>query len=466
MFTRLKVNRTETRGTRTDNINMSEIFKPHEECPHPRTVLIEGTPGMGKTTYCKKIVYDWATGKQEAEDGLPRFEIVLLLQCRDIKSDLWETIDDQILPVGVGEDVRERFFDYIRQNQSNVLLILDGLDDVPPSKLPVFTEIIQGRKELPKCHVIATAQLEAGMKVRRYFDTRLEIEGFIEEDARKFIFKYFSDINLAKVLMSEVRRDKNLRDMVANPLNTLLLCVIFEDYRGIFPESRGQLYEEIIRCILRRYRAKKGLPETSKDLIEVYGAQLKHLGRIALNGLLEDYRDFEESELKSHADELPEFGFLSVQAGGSKLRPRRHYSFRHKSFQEFFAAFYLCSQLLNEEISVDSIVTNRRYFHGLNEVILFLFGMLAARKREATIALVKTATTKLNQKVKTDGVGILCVLQGCIKECSKDQRKLVTEMADIFGSVLKPESPSRASLAESLKQWMEGKDNIEGGMLS
>ena len=36
-------------------------------------------------------------------------------------------------------------------------------------------------------------------------------------------------------------------------------------------------------------------------------------------------------------------------------------------------------------------------------------------------------------------------------------------MADIFGSVLKPES---YSLAESLEQWMEGKDNIEGGMAS
>ena len=39
-------------------------------------------------------------------------------------------------------------------------------------------------------------------------------------------------------------------------------------------------------------------------------------------------------------------------------------------------------------------------------------------------------------------------------------------MADIFGSVLKPESPYLASLAESLEQWMEGKDNVDGGMLS
>ena len=68
--------------------NISTIFKPHDECSKPRTVLIEGKPGIGKTTYCKKLVYDWATGKQEEEDLFPRFETVLFLKCRDIKSDL------------------------------------------------------------------------------------------------------------------------------------------------------------------------------------------------------------------------------------------------------------------------------------------------------------------------------------------------------------------------------------------
>ena len=37
--------------------------RPTEECSAPRTVLIEGEPGMGKTTYFKKYAYDWATQK-------------------------------------------------------------------------------------------------------------------------------------------------------------------------------------------------------------------------------------------------------------------------------------------------------------------------------------------------------------------------------------------------------------------
>ena len=462
------VRREKTRGTATDNIvNMSGIFKPHEECQQPRTVLLEGKPGMGKTTYCIKMVYDWATGKQEAEDCFPQFETVLFLKCRDMRStDLWEAIDDQLLSLDVEEDVRERFFSFIRQNQSNILLVLDGLDEVPASKLPVFKEIIQGRV-LPKCRLLVTAQHMAGVKVRNYFDTLLQIEGFTKEDVREFIFKHFKDNkNLAEKLVSKLENDENLSDMAANPLNTVLLCLICEKFEGIFPKSRAQLYVEIIQCSLRSYRNKKELPETYKDVFEVYGAELKHLGQIALNGLLEDKMDFEERELRSHADELPGFGFLSAQTRISILRPHLHYSFRHRSFQEWFAAFYLCSQLINKEISVDSIVADRRYFHGLKEVILFVFGMLTDQDEETAIALIKAATTKLDQEVETDGDGILFVLLECIKECSKDQGKLQTEMANVFGSVLKLETPSLASLAVSLKQWKEDKDKIEGGMLN
>ena len=63
MFTRLKIlGKEKTQGVLTDEItNMTAIFKAHPECQSPRTALIEGDPGMGKTTYCQKLAYDWAT---------------------------------------------------------------------------------------------------------------------------------------------------------------------------------------------------------------------------------------------------------------------------------------------------------------------------------------------------------------------------------------------------------------------
>ena len=419
---------------------MSEILKPHEECEKPRTVLIEGKPGMGKTTYCKKLVFDWATGKQETEDCFPNFQIVLFIKCRDVKSDLWEAIDDQILPRDVDEDTRERFFDFIRENQSDVLLVLDGLDEVPEEKLPMFAEIIQGRI-LPNCRVVATARNEAGIKVRKYCDTLLEVEGFTKGDVETFIFKYFETIyreDLAKKLMKELEDDENLIDMAANPLNTALLCLVCEEFEGVFPESRTMLYMEIIQCVLRRYRAKKELPENGDDLVELYENQLKHLGSIALKGLLEDNLDFDEKEFGKHAaSDLPGIGFLSVQPGGSKLRPTRRYSFLHKSFQEFFAGFYLCCQLISKEISTDSIAADRRYRHQPKEVLLFTCGMLAARCEETAVALIRSIATQLNQEVNEDIADYLIVVLECINECKNDISNFKVKLAHAFGTFLK-----------------------------
>ena len=196
IFTRLKmVKRTKTRGTSTsDIVKMSAIFQPHEECPKPRTVLIEGNRGMGKKTYRNKLAYDWAMEEGEEEDCFPELQVVLLLKCRDIKSDLWEAIEGQLLPREIQKEERENFFEFIRRNQSNVLLGLDGLDELPSINLAACSEVIQGRM-LPTCHLVVIVRHEAGITVRKFCDTLQEIEGFTKEDAGNFIFKYFKTMN-------------------------------------------------------------------------------------------------------------------------------------------------------------------------------------------------------------------------------------------------------------------------------
>ena len=445
IYTRLKViYRKKTRGTATDRVvTMSEIFNQHEECEEPRVVLIEGKPGMGKTTYCKKVVFDWASGKHATGNCFANIVIVLLIKCRDVQSGLWEAIEDQLLPREVGEDQRERFFDFIRHNQSNVLLVLDGLDEVSEKKLPMFSEIIQGRV-LPNCRVVATARHEAGVKVRKYCDTLLEVEGFTEEDVQSFIRKYFkAEPNLAEQLIAHLYIDRKLYEILTNPLNTALLCLVYEDLKGIFPESRTKLYMEIVECVLRRYRTKQQLPENGEDLVDLYESQLKHLGWIALKGLLEDILDFDEKELGKHKErDLPEFGFLSVQPGGSKLRPTRRYGFLHKTFQEFLAAFYLSCQLLKKEISTNSIATDRRYRHQLKEVLLFTFGLLAEQCEETAANLLESITTQLNEEEEK---GVTVLLE-CVKECKKENKNLVEKLASAFGASLQIETVAISGL--------------------
>ena len=438
IYTRLRMVSREKKARATAQqrvVETTEIFKPHEECKQPRKVLIEGKPGMGKTTYCNKVAYDWAINIKSEGDCFPEFEMVLLLKCRDveIESDLWEAIDDQLLPGEIHRKEREKFFECIRQNQSKVLLILDGLDELPSSKLPEFTDIIQG-KILPLCHLVVTARHEAGIPMRKVCDTLLEIEGFTYQDSEEFIHKYFAGKeDLAEKLLDEIENEERLQEMTANPLNTALLCLLCEDFQGILPESRTQLYSEIVQCVLIRYRKKRGLPVENEDLIEINKDHLKLLGLIALNGLYEDNMYFEDKKLSSENADLPEFGFLSAQPGSSKRRPCLCYGFTHKSFQEFFAGYYLCCQLVSEEISPFTLVNDTRYFHELREVLKFTCGLLAVRSEESTVSLILCIANEVNED---DEGKCLPVALECIKECKIENRYFHIELARTFGLFL------------------------------
>ena len=401
IFTRLKISgREKTQGLLTDEItNMTAVFKAHTECLSPRTILIEGDPGMGKTTYCQKLAYDWATKKDEWDPSFPEIEVLLLLKCNEIQSNIWEAIDDQILPEEMEDQAKECFFKFIRENQSKVLLVLDGLDEVDPSNLKVLSSLIQG-KELSGCYIVVTSRHEAGSKVRRYCDTLWEIEGFTKKDAESFILKYFKNINkehLAWKLIESIwdapfpfasQQERDLSELTKNPLNTALLCVICEDFEGVFPASRTELYTEIVLCVLRRYEQKQGLASKNEDLMTVYKKELIDLGRMALESLLKGELYFEEHKSDGGLIVLSKFGFLSLQAGGSKRKVVVRYAFLHKSFQEFFAGFYLAYKLIEGEIECQSMVTDQRYENELYQVFLFTIGILVSTSEKTAQSLV------------------------------------------------------------------------------
>ena len=432
-------NKEKTRGKVTKKIvEMSAIFQPHEECTSPRIILIEGDPGMGKTTYCNKLAFDWATGK--AGGHFLGFKLVLLMRCCDINSNLEDAIATQVLPSDVKEPEREKFFDFIKHNQSNILLVLDGLDELPSGKLPELLKIIQGRSKIfHGCPLVVTARHEAGIEVTKYCDTLLEIEGFTAADASEFIKKFFKGegeqgAKMAQKLLDKLNEDKSLTDLIANPLNTALICLLCEYSEGKLPESKTDLYRDIVEYVLGRYKKKKNLPETSKDVIEEHKSQLKQLGLIAWKALLENKKFFDKNQLESHTD-LPEFGFLSWQRGSSGRRPCPQYSFLHKSFQEWFASFYLCVQLLSGETSPEDLAADERYFSehaDLKQVLLFTSGILAEESEDKAMALIQSLAAHIDKGKYEKFV----VAVECIKECKKEGSNFHLDLARTFGKFL------------------------------
>ena len=431
IFTRLKiVSKEKTRGVLTDDItDMTAIFKPHVECQRPRTVLIEGDPGMGKSTYCQKLAYDWATKQTEFDPSFPDIDVLLLLKCHEVKSSIWKAIDDQILPAEIDDQARECFFKFVRENQSKVMLVLDGLDEMDSTEMKRIYDLVEG-KELSGCHVILTSRHEVGSKLRRYCDSLWEIVGFTAEDANSFIRTYFKNISredLRENLVKKIRYSDELRNLSKNPLNVTLLCVLCEDLEGVFPTSRTELYTEIVLCVLRRYEKKQGLSSKSEDLMSIYRDDLVHLGRVALHSLRKGELYFEEHESGSTSIALSKFGFLSLQASGCKRKAVVRYAFLHKSFQEFFSGFYLACQILDGGIDCVSVVKDERFQDELKEAFLFMFGTLASMSKETAESVIKIIAENINlidHHCREDICELFYLALGCILECISLSRTL------------------------------------------
>ena len=387
-------------------VHMYEIFKPARKGEKgARMVLVEGNPGIGKTTFCLKIASDWAKKLVPVEFHFPMFQLLFLLKCCDIHEDtkdIVQAIDEQLLNDDINN--KEEFLDYIRdgKNQDKILLILDGLDELPKKSKKVLDRLFR-RKVFSRCFILATSREEKGIDVRRRydFDTLLQIKGFTSEDATDYIRKHFKSVdpqNLSKGerLIEAVETNTYLNALRSNPLNLLLLCVVFEDFEGELPSNRTKLYQIIFRCLLRRYCSRNGLNvhrNVDKALEDQFKESLLVLGELAWNCLREDRRSFSEEELdklehsRTHVRRFPaiKLGLVFMEASSRPSQePRHQCHFLHKTFQEFLAAFYLANQLSRRQLNLTdhSVFRKESMLGRYKEVFFFLAGILG---REGTV---------------------------------------------------------------------------------
>ena len=371
-------------------VNMFDIFKTLNKGDNSM-VLVEGSPGIGKTTFCLKISHDWANQKIPSESAFPVFKLLLLLKCRDICGDVMDAIVDQLLPME--GKVKEKLVDYIKDvhNQENILVILDGLDELPEAGESHVDKLLR-RRMLPFCYVLATSRQEKGIEVRQAvdFDVLLQIEGFTEVDSFEYIRKHFSHLGLDHVakgerLIQSIRENTFLHALPSNPLNLLLLCVVFEDYEGNLPSSRTELYHIIVGCLLRRYCAKNNVKAAADDkaLEEQFKDSLLALGQLAWRCLQNDRFSFQEEELAEFESKMKtlaarKLGLVFKEASAKKINPQHEYHFFHKTFQEYLAALYLAHKLLEERVNVfhDLKLSFADITRKYNQVFIFVSGIL------------------------------------------------------------------------------------------
>ena len=389
--------------------NPCDVFGMLKENKNVMTI-VQGSPGIGKTTFCLRLAYEWANESSSAA-SFPEFELVLLLKCRDINGDLTEAMTEQLFPKDMSKDAREELLHFLEdiENQERVLIILDGLDELAEKSKHYVHDVLH-RKRWAFCYVLATTRQEKGIDVRKepefVFNLFLQIEGFTEEDSFEYIRRHFKvagpeHSSKGEKLIKEIKENELLQDLQTNPLNLLLLCVVYEDHEGKLPSSRTDLYHVTVVCLLRRYCAKHNVKASKKDrdLETQFERDIRCLGKLAWNCLLNDRHSFFEAELEeleSRNEKLVarELGFVYKEESLKRLKPEHEYCFLHKSFQEYLAASYIAHKLrrnkfnLFEHLNFDAVVKK------FPQVFVFVCGIL---REEANILF-----AQIGEKLKSD----------------------------------------------------------------
>lgn len=336
-------------------------------------ILVYGIPGIGKSTFAKKIAIDWVRGKKE---NLEKFDLLLMIPLRNVchsKTFRNMLIEAKLFPA---EDQKlvDALLRYILEHKDKVLLVLDGFDEYNAGEeTPVVSRVWMG-DELRDCFVILTTRPIREDDVKRYSSAQFQIKGFDQAQIKEFSMKFLEDEQEVQKFLDYIKIHK-LKEISEIPLLLLMLCLVWKekDREGL-PEAKVHLYSDFIQTLLNHMAAKDADEEVKS--IKGYSGDLEQVGELAFNALLNnslefDYENFPSELLNS---KLIRVGVIQIVKLFS-AKPKKIVAFLHKSIQEFLAAWFIIQKLLpsaKDNVTCIPTIDSTRKVSDLLEVLKFV----------------------------------------------------------------------------------------------
>ena len=358
--------RESLRGDMDDVIHKKTAMELSElgvmgDSSRPRVVLIEGAPGVGKTTFAWDQCRQWAEGRL-----LQDYSIVLLLPLRD--NNIRQISSLSSLFRHSRGQVREEVSRRVAESGGKGCLIwLEAWDELPDhlrSSDSLFTQLIRGL-QLPAATIFITSRpwatrglLETvGDRMSQHTELLTLAKEEVENVTRAIIVAIHSQTSSDSGFDFLQFIDSNpvIRAAMYTPVSAAIVEQVFKSAPHNPPTTVTQLYSAFVLMRLEqhlsehpKYSDMNIKVRTLSDLPERVLEDLKRLCGLAYEGVSEQKIVF-----SSLPEGVPTLGLLhTVPQVYDEGEGRVSYNFLHYTVQEYLAALHLSRLQPHQLISI------------------------------------------------------------------------------------------------------------------
>ena len=331
-------------------IALDHILKPREDGRRVRCVLVEGAPGIGKSTLAWEVCHKW-----EELESVKQYELVVLVRLREKMAQEARCLGD-LLPCDATTNMKELLAAIGRGN--GVLFVCDGFDELPREQRQegsVYIDLLKGRL-LAEATIIVTSRPSVSAELwslcQHNIDRHLEVIGFTKEDIKRFAESVFRGDILAGFL-SYITSNPPIYGMMYIPLNAVFVALIYQDSYDTdtpFPTTMAQLFDALTCGLIRRHLvstcqvpSEYCMPpslqytEDISKLPPIVAQQLLQLAKVAYESLCKKRFVFTDlGEDFEHLGTMKKTTSVNVCTG-----PGCSYSFLHLTLQEYLTALHI-----------------------------------------------------------------------------------------------------------------------------
>ena len=254
----------------------------------PRLILIEGAPGVGKTTFSGEFCHEWSQGK-----FLSDHKLLVLLPLRDNRVKSARNVSDFFQHPQLQQAIAEQVESSGGEGVALWLEAWDELQENKRQKSSVFLDLVHGRV-LPKATVIVTSRPWATHNLKATssgIDQHIEIVSTPAIQLSRILSQDKVRPDVRTKLRDYVYKNPSVKAAMHTPVTADIVAEVFQwsqDTESPPPRTTTQLYARLT-CKLLSGKAEGQKPERMGSLEEVAaerkGGFLK-MCRLAWEGII------------------------------------------------------------------------------------------------------------------------------------------------------------------------------------